>query len=282
MDSREEEIVRLLTDATNRAILTVLEDSNHGLLVEELAERLVSRDDGSLGVTAGDDSLERVIISLHHKHLPTLDEVDLLEYDRTENVVRRGGRTTVDADWVDVDALGDLLARFQNRGRSADDPIQLVEGREQAYEYGRELADDADDELFLIYASSDLLDDACLPHAEHAIDRGVEFYAGTKSKDARTFFREELPRATVWDPQFDWLYPQSEYPKVSRLIVADREKALVGLWDEDRDGSRTEVAMVGEGAANPLVVLVRELLGPRLDHLDYQSDEFLDDLPFEG
>ncbi len=40
--------------------------------------------------------------------------------------------------------------------------------------------------------------------------------------------------------------------------------------------------MVGDGRANPLVTLVRELLGPRLEHLDYQSDQFLDELPFES
>ncbi len=79
----------------------------------------------------------------------------------------------------------------------------------------------------------------------------------------------------------DWMYEQSRYPKVSRLIVADRSKVVVGLWEEDVDGMKTEIAMVGEGATNPLVVLVRELLGPQLDHLDYQSDEFLGSLPFE-
>jgi len=39
--------------------------------------------------------------------------------------------------------------------------------------------------------------------------------------------------------------------------------------------------MTGDGTTIPPVVLVRELLGPRLDHLDYQSDDFLGALPFE-
>lgn len=43
-------------------------------------------------------------------------------------------------------------------------------------------------------------------------------------------------------------------------------------------GSPEEVALVGEGEANPLVVLARELLGPRLDHLDYQTDDFISNL----
>ncbi len=125
-------------------------------------------------------------------------------------------------------------------------------------------------------------DEECLPHAERAIERGAELYAGTKSREAREFFRDRLPEATIWEPQMDWMHEHSSYPKVSRLIVADRAKVVVGLWDEDADGVKTETAIVGEGTTNPLVVLVRELLGPRLDHLDYQSDEFLGSLPFES
>lgn len=75
---------------------------------------------------------------------------------------------------------------------------------------------------------------------------------------------------------------RTRYPKVSRLIFADRETVVVGLWTESDDGTKTEVAMIGEGASNPLVVLARELLGSRLDHLEYQSDDFLGDLPFEA
>lgn len=75
---------------------------------------------------------------------------------------------------------------------------------------------------------------------------------------------------------------RGRYPKVSRLIFADRETVVVGLWEKSDDGTETEVAMIGEDEANPLVVLTRELLGSRLDHLDYQSDDFLGDLPFEA
>ncbi len=78
----------------------------------------------------------------------------------------------------------------------------------------------------------------------------------------------------------DWMYDQSNCPRISRLIVVDRKKVVIGLWDEDGDGTRTEIALVGQGDTNPLMLLVRELLGPRLDHLDYQSDDFLGNLPF--
>ncbi|WP_226479244.1 DUF7344 domain-containing protein [Natrinema amylolyticum] len=272
MDSRDEELIRLLTDATNRAVVTVLDDASHGLSVTEIAERLGSEDGAEL---------ERTVISLHHKVLPRLDEAGLIEYDRDENVVTEGTTSVADAEWMDVDLFDELFSRF-GTGRGTDESaVGRLEGHEDVYDYCRKLADRATDELFLIYASDELLDEACLPHAERAIERGVAFHAGTKNRAAREFFRDHLPEATIWDPQLDWLYEQSSYPKVSRLVVADRETVAVGLWDEDADGTKREIAMIGDGKTNPLVVLIRELLGPRLDHLDYQSDEFLGNLPFE-
>lgn len=272
MGINDEELIRLLTDATNRKVLTALNDCPRGLSVTEIAERLASADE---------TELDRTIVSLHHEYLPRLDEVGLITYDRDENIVTAGHRSTGDADWMAVEALDELLSQFGTRDRPAERTVGRLEGREAVYDYCRDLADSAGDELFLIYASADLLDEACLPHAENAIERGVELHAGTKNRAAREFFRERLPEATIWEPQMDWMYERANYPKVSRLIVADRETVVVGLWEEDATGEKTEVAMIGEGRTNPLVVLTRELLGPRLDHLDYQSDEFLGDLPFE-
>ncbi|WP_049914142.1 DUF7344 domain-containing protein [Haloterrigena salina] len=272
MGSEDEEIIRLLIDATNREILTALNESPRGLSITELAEHLASADE---------QELERTIVSLHHEYLPRLDEVGFVAYDHDENIVTTGRRSADDVDWMDVEALDELLSQFGTGRRLDEHTVGRLEGRKAVYDYCRELADRADDELFLIYASDELLDEACVPHAENAIDRGVDLHAGTKNDAAREFFRERLPEATIWEPQMDWMYERANYPKVSRLIVADRETVVVGLWDEDATGSRTEVAMIGEGQTNPLVVLTRELLGPRLDHLDYQSDEFLGSLPFE-
>ncbi|MDF9747858.1 DUF7344 domain-containing protein [Natrinema salsiterrestre] len=279
MDSQEDEIIRLLADTTNRAVLTALNDAAREMTVTELAERLVSGDT-ILRSSNYESELEQTVISLHHDHLPRLDEAGLIEYDTDNNVVSYGNYSSVDAEWMDLEILDELLSRFRTERRVDESAVGLLEGRDDVYEHCRELADGAENELFLIYASDDLLDEDCLPHAKSAIERDVELYAGTKSRDAREFFREYLPDATIWDPQMDWMYDQSSCPRISRLIVVDRKKVVIGLWDEDDDGTRTEIALVGQGDTNPLVVLVRELLGPRLDHLDYQSDDFLGNLPF--
>ncbi|WP_436928714.1 DUF7344 domain-containing protein [Halosimplex halobium] len=282
MDSRREEILSLLTEEINRTVVSVVQQGAGEWTVPELAETIVAED--AAVVPAGDyeERLAETRITLHHERLPQLDDAGLIAYDRAENVVSEGEYTAADALWTDIDEIDGLLSEFLT-GHDVDDRrIGILHGREAIYDYGRELADRADEELFLIYTSDELLDEECLPHAENAIERGVDVSAGVKSEDARQFFVECLPDATVWEPQLDWMRSEGTYPTVSRLILADRRKVVVGLWDEADDGTRTEVAMIGEGETNPLVVLVRELLGPRLDHLDFQSDAFVGDLPFEA
>ncbi|WP_247729627.1 DUF7344 domain-containing protein [Halovivax limisalsi] len=272
MVSRDEPLVRLLSDSTARAVLSTLDDASGGLPVTEIAERIVAEEGGDP---------DRTPVSLHHNYLPRLEQAGLIEYESETGVATVADGSAIDAEWMDVETLGEVLSQFVSRGQS-DRVVGQLEGREAVYTFSRELADRAEDELFLIYASGELLDEECLPYAERALERGVELHAGTKSRSARDFFRNHLPKATVWDPQLDWTYERSSYPEMSRLIMADRETVVVGLWDEGLGGTKTEIAMIGEGKTNPLVVLTRELLGSRIDHLDYQSDDFLGDLPFEG
>lgn len=280
MGSHEDRVIRLVTDARNRAILSVLNGADGPLHVEELAERLVTRDAAVFESSRHGGELERVLVSLHHNRLPKLADAGLVEYDYDENVVSDVDYSTVDPEWLEFEMLDEILARFRPERRVDEDVVGVVEGRENVYEYTRQLTDEAEDELFLIFLSDDLLDEDCLPHARNAIDRGVDLRVGTRNPDVREFFRTNLPGVTIWEPQLDWTNDPSRYPRLNRLVLADRKKVAFGFLDEpDSDGESVETAMVGEGERNPLVVLVRELLGPRLDHLDYQSADFADRLP---
>lgn len=288
MNPHEEAVVRLLADPTNRSVLSSLNEAGRHLSVRELAGHIRSTDTKSLPSVEGDpdsenrvEVLDRLCLRLHHDHLPRLSEAGLIEYDAEKREVIYGDYSEFDPEWKEIWRADELLSRVRT-GPDNETDIGLLEGREEVYDYSRELADRATEELFVIYASDDLLDEGCLSHARDAIERGVELYAGAKSRGAREFFRQQLPEATVWEPQVDWMYERSTYPKISRMIFADRERVAVGLWLEETDGSKREVAMIGEGVANPLIVLVRELLGSRLDHLDYQSDDLLNRLPFDS
>ena len=278
--SDNERIGRLVSDPRYRAVLTALEDADGPLRVRDLAERLLDRDDAPLETAASESELERLLVSLHHDRLPKLADVGLVEYDQEANVAKDVS-STVDAEWLDADIVADLVARFEARGAIDESAIGVVEGRENVVDYGRRLADEAEDELFLMYVSDDLLKESCLEHAKDAIERGVDIYMGSQNSTVCDLTRRHLPEATLWEPQLDWMNVPSRYPTIGRLVLADREKVMLAMLDEpEANGTSGETAVVGTGQDNPLVVLVRELLGPRLDHLDYQSEEFRSELPF--
>ncbi|WP_340674441.1 DUF7344 domain-containing protein [Natrinema zhouii] len=102
MDSQDEELIQLLADTTNRAVLTVLTDASHGLSVTEIAEQLVLEDEGNI---------EQTVISLHHNHLPRLDEAGFIKYDCDESIVTDENYLRSDAGWRDIDVLDELLSR---------------------------------------------------------------------------------------------------------------------------------------------------------------------------
>lgn len=131
-----------------------------------------------------------------------------------------------------------------------------------------------------MYVSTDLLEDECICRARNAHERGVSMYMGSRSEAVRELTRERLPEATIWEPQLDWLNSPG-FPRIGRLILMDRRKVMLAILNEPAtdDPYPEETAVVGAGEHHPLVSLVRELLGPRLDHLDYQSDDFRTELP---
>lgn len=258
-------------------ILAVLDEAGRPLTVTDLAERLVGR-----GVTSPEEAgVERVKVSLHHDSLPKLAEVGLVDYDPDENVVSDEGGLSGDVEWRELASLDELFACVERGTDVGDGSVGLIEGRENVVTYGRRLADEADDELFCMYAAAELLEERCVRCAETALERGVTVSLGSTDPTLRSLAHERLPGATVWEPQVDWMNDPTRYPTVGRLVVTDREQVMLALLQEPNVGDPAETAIVGESETNPLVVLVRDLLGARLDHLDYQSDDFLDALPFE-
>jgi hypothetical protein len=125
-----------------------------------------------------------------------------------------------------------------------------------------------------------LLEPRCLELLEDAVDRGVDAYLGPQSQAVRDLVRREIPGVTIWEPQLDWLNLPPNREKLGRLVFADREAITLGTLGDDADtGVVRDTALTGEGEDNGLVVLMREMLGSRLDHLDRQSEEFLSEVP---
>ncbi|ADB63576.1 hypothetical protein Htur_4807 (plasmid) [Haloterrigena turkmenica DSM 5511] len=262
-----------------RLVLSVLTDYDNPLsrvaLARELAAHEVDKEE-----TLDSATIDAICADLHHVHLPKLVTAGLIEYDaRSGAVSYRSHPVLEENDWFNLPLTETPRAIFSVAEPSQD--IWRIDGRANVIERCRALCNYADEELFLMYTDEDLIEETCLQCLQDAIDRGVEVYIGTQTKAIRDCVREELPEATLWEPRRDWMNMPPEREKVGRLLFADREAIMLGtLSKQNEHGIQTETAITGNGENNALVMLVREMLGSRLDHLDAQSEDFLEQIPF--
>ncbi|WP_247729502.1 DUF7344 domain-containing protein [Halovivax limisalsi] len=273
-----EAVAATLAARRRRIILATLMDAEDALTREELARRVVARerdDSAPLGPDAGDG----LLVALHHVHLPKLREADLVSYDAETKTVEYTGHPALDDEWLDF--RPDETPRAIVPTASHPDDIWTIDGRDNVIARGQSLFEQAESELFLMFTTTGLLEDGCLRRLRAAADRGVDVYLGSQTREVRDLVREEVPEATIWEPQLDWLNLPPEHEKVGRLVMADREAIMLGTLGEGTgDGvHHEEKAITGAGADDPLVMLLRELLGSRLDHLDAQSEDFLEQIP---
>ncbi|MBV0924502.1 hypothetical protein KTS45_09860 [Halomicroarcula limicola] len=76
---------RLLASDRRRVLLDALKETTVPTALASLATEVAAREEG---VDAGDDeAVERVAVTLHHNHLPRMEDADLLRYDATTNCV---------------------------------------------------------------------------------------------------------------------------------------------------------------------------------------------------
>ena len=279
LDPRTEDQLKLLCDARNRAIRDILTEADSVLHVTEVADQLVRREVDVVSAATYDDTLENTYFELHHERLPKLAEVDLVEYDPEANLVSQKSSPASVVDWQVETNFETLVTHLKTTHEGEEGDVGVIEGLDAVFEYARKLADEAEAELFGLYATTDLLEEECVHYGKRALDRGVKITIGSQNDTVRERCRVGLPEATVWEPQLDWLNTPT-YPRVGRLLLIDRRKVMFTVLEQPPTdgGAPEETALVGNGKDNPLVVLVRELLGPRLDHLDHQSEQFQETL----
>lgn len=161
-----------------------------------------------------------------------------------------------------VDSRADETPRAILPIANGQDSIWTIEGHDNVIARGQSLFEQADDELFLMFTTDGLLEEGCVWRLQDAIDRGVDVYLGSQTPEVRDLVRERIPEAVVWEPQMDWLNLPPEYEKVGRLVFADREAIMLAtLGEKTGKATHDETAITGAGQNNPLVVLMRDMLG---------------------
>lgn len=263
-----------LADDRRRTVLAVLSNQYHPITTETLARDVAAREADTTEREVSQEHVDEVLASLVHVHLPLLRDATLIGYDDETDRVSYEGHPAVRAEWVQP--TGDVAATDDSAGDGAESTeVRTLEGRDTIIATGQSLCERADDELFMMFTTTGLLEEGCFRRIEDAVDRGVDVYLGSRDPRVRDLVRERAPEVVLWEPQLDWLNLPPEGESVGRLVFADREAVMLGtLGQPTSDGDEyVETAILGDGARNGLVVLMRRILGSRLDGPDTQRTD---------
>ncbi|QLG47692.1 DUF7344 domain-containing protein [Natrinema halophilum] len=268
-------IFEALADKRRRTILSVLSNQYHPVATETLARDVAAREADSTEREISERRVEDVFTSLVHVHLPLLNEATLISYDSVDDRVSYEGHPAVRAEWL----RSAYRSTGSDSGVATSDTdlanIRTLEDRKSIITTGQSLCEVAEDELFLLFAKSELLEEGCYRRIEDAVDRGVDVYLGSRDPRIRDLVRERIPEVVLWEPQFDLLTLAPEGESVVRLVFADREAVMIGTLQRSAQDDRTaEAAILGDGPHNGLVVMMRQMLASRLERIDAQSDDY--------
>ncbi|MXV63759.1 hypothetical protein GS429_17170 [Natronorubrum sp. JWXQ-INN-674] len=277
-----------LQPARRRTSCAILARQREPLAVADLAAMLAARtaDADTRLVDLAQSDWKPFATRLVHNDLPALAEAGLVEYDRSSQTVSIAPDAPQwRSDWLAASPLGEIgamletsreLADAETAGLASDDTADdatssgacwTIEGQENVVAAGQDIADHAEEELFVTVPDGGMIQRRCLERWRAAAERGVDVYIGSESAEVQETVQSAIPEATVCEPQSDWLNFPVEQLHHGRVVFADRERVMLVTID-DENGDLRATAITGEGAENTLVKLVREHVGPRLDRLE--------------
>lgn len=125
-----------------------------------------------------------------------------------------------------------------------------------------DLLDSADSEIALIVTDEEMLTDGLFDDLRAAEERGVTVILGGVTADVTSRLETELPGATVFQSELDWLTgPDSDTEvAIGRLLLVDRTTLLVSSFHPGSGDDARERAAIAHGLGNGLVVIIRRLL----------------------
>ncbi|ELY43720.1 DUF7344 domain-containing protein [Natronorubrum sulfidifaciens] len=279
-DASLDRLLDALQPARCRLSCAILARQRGELAVADLAAMITAHEEECRLVDLEESDWRPVATALRHNYLPSLAAADLVEYDHSsETVSLNAEAATWRADWLTASPLREVvvgLEAMQKQAGSDGDERETnaeqggtgtywtIDGGARVIERGHEIADSADEELFVTAPDEEMTRQCCLERWQAATERGVDVYIGSRSPRVRDTVRSAVPEATVCKPQFDWLNFPVDDIHHGRIVFADRERVMLVTADDADDCAS---AITGDGPANALVKLVREHIGPRLDQL---------------
>ena len=85
--ARFDTVLELCRDRYRRQILAVLASESRPLSLDDLTETIFEYDRQASSTEIAPDAIDRIRLSLHHKHLPRLEQYGVVAYDLEQHLV---------------------------------------------------------------------------------------------------------------------------------------------------------------------------------------------------
>ncbi|MFY4814657.1 TrmB family transcriptional regulator [Haloarcula sp. AONF1] len=162
-----------------------------------------------------------------------------------------------------VERLQSALSEM-GRIEADDDEAELQEvwslsGSDAIENRAAAISADATDEVVLIIGSEAVLTEPLIGQL-NSLDPSADLIIGTGSASIRDRVEQEIPHATAFLSELDWLHSEmipEEDAAVGRLLLVDRSAMLVSSIDPQ---TGDEQAIFATGLKNGLIVIARRLL----------------------
>lgn len=132
--------------------------------------------------------------------------------------------------------------------------------------------DDAEEEIYLLITTEDLLEQELLEALGDANERGVTIFAEVPQESVRTRLHETIPdcRVAITDLPVEQLSVEDREP--GRLMMVDQETVLMSALKAGLvPGETEETGLWSSEVGHGLIAWLRPLLLTRLERLDFES-----------
>ena len=96
-----DELFDVLSQTRRRTVLSILTERQSAMDVSALADEVAARETDAAPATLSESTVHEIKVTLHHVHLPKLDDVELVDYDRDDRTVTT--TNTTDAVPIDIE-----------------------------------------------------------------------------------------------------------------------------------------------------------------------------------
>jgi sugar-specific transcriptional regulator TrmB len=160
-----------------------------------------------------------------------------------------------------------LEANLKSLDRPGDEPrdevheVWSIGGGETIAQRTRGLVEEAREEVVVLVAVEELVDEELLDGLNDATERGVDVVVGTVDEGTRRRVEGSVEGVEPFVSELEWLRPEEDgaggETAIGRILLVDRSTILVSTYEPQ---TRTERGVFGRGFTNGLVVIARRLL----------------------